>query len=156
MNKLSVWLASNKLTLNNDKSYYVIFHRARFKQTKIEINLSNMSLKRVSFTKFLGVIIDEKISFTRHISYIKNKISKAMGIIIKAQKYLNIKLLVNIYRAFVFPYLTYCIEIWGNASDIHLDALLKVQKKIFESYNSSYLTHTDAIFKELNILPVYN
>ena len=133
MNKLSVWLASNKLTLNNDKSHYVNFHRARFKQTKIEINLSNMSLKRVSFTKFLGVIIDEKLSFTRHISYIKNTISKAMGIIIKAQKYLNIKLLVNIYRAFVFSYLTYCIDIWGNASDIHLDALLKVQKKIFES-----------------------
>ena len=77
LNKLSIWLASNKLTLNTDKSHYVIFHRARLKQTKIEINLSNISLKRVKFTKFLCVIIDEK-SFTWHISYIKNKISKAM------------------------------------------------------------------------------
>ena len=56
----------------------------RLKETKIEINLSNISLKRVSFTKFLGVIIHEKLSFTRHISYINNKSSKAMGIIIKA------------------------------------------------------------------------
>ena len=100
LNKLSIWLASNKLTLNTDKSHYVIFHRARLKQTKIEINLSNISLKRVSFTKFLGVIIDEKLSFTRHISYIKNKISKVMGIIIKARKYLNRKSLVNLYHAF--------------------------------------------------------
>ena len=46
-----------------------------------------------------------------------------MGIIIKARKYLNKKSLVNLYHSFVFPYLTYCIEIWGNASDIHLDAL---------------------------------
>ena len=104
----------------------------RVKQTKIEINLSNISLKRVSFPKFLGVIIDEKLSFTRHISF-KNKISKAMGIIIKARKYLNRKSLLNLYHAFVFPYLTYCIEIWGNASDIHLDDLLKVKKKLFES-----------------------
>ena len=156
MNKLSIWLASNKLTLNTDKSHYVIFHRARLKQTKIEIKLSDISLKRVSFTKFLGVIIDEKLSFTRHISYIKNKISKAMGIIIKARKYLNRKSLLNLYHAFVFPYLTYCIEIWGNASDIHLDALLKVQKKIIRIITySSYLAHTDEIFKELNILPVY-
>ena len=136
LNKLSIWLASNKLTLNTDKSHYVIFHRARLKQTKIEIKLSDISLKRVSFTKFLGVIIDEKLSFTRHISYIKNKISKAMGIIIKARKYLNRKSLLNLYHAFVFPYLTYCIEIWGNASDIHLDALLKVQKK---NYSNHYL-----------------
>ena len=121
LNKLSIWLSSNKLTLNTDKSHYVIFHRARLKQTKIEINLSNISLKRVSYTKYLGVIIDEKLSFTRHISYIKNKISKAMGIIIKARKYLNRNLILNLYHAFVFPYLTYCIEIWGNASDIHLD-----------------------------------
>ena len=79
-----IWFASNKLTLNIEKSHYVIFHRARLKQSNINITLSNISLERVTFTKFLGVIIDEKLSFTRHISYIKNKISKAMGIIIKA------------------------------------------------------------------------
>ena len=45
----------------------------------------------------------------------------------------------------------------GNAFDIHLDPLLKVKKKIFESLPilTSYLAHTDEIFKELNILPVY-
>ena len=56
-----------------------------------------------------------------------------MGIIIKAQKFLTRKSLLNLYHAFVFPYLTYCIETWGSASDIHLDALLKVLKKLFES-----------------------
>ena len=66
--------------------------------------------------KFLGVIIDEKLSFTRHISYIKNKISKTMGIIIKARKYINKKCIVNLYHSFDFPYLTYCTEIWGKHS----------------------------------------
>ena len=131
LNKLSIWLASNKLTLNIEKSHYVTFHRARLKQSNINITLSNISLERVTFTKFLGVIIDEKLSFTGHISYIKNKISKAMGIIIESRKYLNKKSLVNLYHSFVFPYLTYCIEIWGSASDIHLDALIKSQKKLF-------------------------
>ena len=129
LNKLSIWLASNKLTLNIEKSHFVIFHRALLKQSNINITLSYISLERVTFTKFLGVIIDEKLSFTGHISYIKNKISKAMGIIIKTRKYLNRKSLVNLYHSFVFPYLTYCIEIWSNASDIHLDALIKIKKK---------------------------
>ena len=125
LSKLSIWLASNKLTLNIEKSHYVIFHRARLKQSNFNISLSIISLERVTSTKFLGAIIDEKLSFTRHISYIKIEISKAMGIIIKARKYLNKKSLINLYHSFVFPYLTYCIEIWGNASDIHLDALIK-------------------------------
>ena len=95
-------------------------------QSNINITLSNISLERGTFTKFLGVILDGKISFTGHISYIKSKISKAMGIIIKAREYLNKKYLVNLYHSFVFLYLTYCIEIWGNASNIHLNYLRKL------------------------------
>ena len=56
LNKLSNWLASNRLTLNIEKSHYVIFHKARLKQSNINITLSNISLERVTFTKFLGVI----------------------------------------------------------------------------------------------------
>ena len=88
-------------------------------------------MNSVNFTQNLGVIIDDKLSFYRHISYIKNKISKGMGIIIKARKYLNGKFLLDLYHAFVYPYLTYCIEVWGKMSNIHLDALVKIFKKLF-------------------------
>ena len=81
LNKLSIWLASNKLTLNIEKSHYVIFHRAQLKQSNITITLSNIFLERITFTKFLFVIIDEKLFFTTHISYI-----------IKARKYLGKKI----------------------------------------------------------------
>ena len=101
LDKLSIWLASNKLTLNIDKSHFVIFHKPRLKQNNVSISLCDISLNRVTFTKFLGVIIDDKLSFSRHVSYIKNKISKGMGIIIKARKYLNKKSLLDLYHAFV-------------------------------------------------------
>ena len=100
-----------------------------------------------------------RISFAsnnRHISYIKNKISKGMGIIIKARKYLNRKSLLDLYHAFVYPYLTYCIEVWGNMSNVHLDALVKIQKKNVRIITySPYLAHTDELFKEFNILPIH-
>ena len=89
LDKLSIWLASNKLTLNTDKSHFMIFHRARLKQNNVNISLCDISLNRVTFTKFLSVIIDDKLSFSQHLSYIKNKFSKGMGIIIKARQYLN-------------------------------------------------------------------
>ena len=107
------------------------FHRARLKQYNVNISLCDLSLNRVNFTNFLGVIIDDKLSFSRHILYIKNKISKGMGIIIKARKYLNRKSLLDLYRAFVYLYLTYCFEIWGYMSNIQLDALVNIRKKLF-------------------------
>ena len=125
LDKLSIWLASNKLTLNIDKSHFVILHRVRLKQNNMNISLCDISLNRVTLTKFLGVIIDGKLSFSRHVPYIKNIISKGIGIIIKARKYLNRKSLLDLYHAFVYPYLTYCIEICGNMSNVHFDALVK-------------------------------
>ena len=74
LDKLSIWLASNKLTVNIDKSHFVIFHRARLKQNNVNFSLCDISLNRVNFTIFLGVIIDDKLSFSRNISYIKSKI----------------------------------------------------------------------------------
>ena len=61
LDKLLIWLAANKLTLNNDQSDFGIFHRARLKQNKVIILLCDMSLNCVTFTKFLCVIIDDKL-----------------------------------------------------------------------------------------------
>ena len=120
----------------------MIFHRARLKQNNVNISLCDKSLNRVTFTKFLGVTIDDKLLFSRHVSYIKNIISKGMGIVIIAKKYLNKKSLLDLDHAFVYPYLTYCIEAWGNMLNVHLDALVKSQKKIVRIITYSlYLAH---------------
>ena len=155
--KLTVWLSANKLTLNTSKSHFMIFHRAKLKSsdTKIPVILSNTILEQVTFIKFLGVIIDNKLTFERHIVYTKNKISKGLGIITKARKYLNRETLLKLYNAFVFPYLTYCVEVWGTAPKKYLDPLIKIQKKIVRIITfSPYLCYTDPIFKDLNLLPI--
>ena len=81
-----IYITENKLTLNVSKSHFMIFHRARIKTDSIKIALGKSRIKQVPFTKFLGVIIDDKLNFDNHISYIKNKISKGLGILIKAKK----------------------------------------------------------------------
>ena len=152
--KLTDWLKANKLSINVSKTHYMVFHRSRRKLDKEDILLDNTIIKQVTFTKFLGIIIDDKLKWIHHISYIKNKISKGMGIILKARKVLKRKVLLQLYHSFVIPYLIYCVEIWGNASDIHLHQLITTQKKIVRIITfSSYSSHTTIIFKQLNILP---
>ena len=87
--KLTEWLNANKLSINVSKSHYMVFHRSRRKINKGNIILDTTILYQVTYTKFLGVILDDKLKWTHHISYIKNKISKGMGIILKARKVLK-------------------------------------------------------------------
>ena len=108
--KLTEWLNANKLLINVSKSHYMVFHRSRRKINKGNILLDTTILSQVTFTKFLGVILDDKLKWTHHISYIKNKI-KSMGIILKARKVLKKKVLLQLYHSFVTPYLIYCLEI---------------------------------------------
>ena len=67
--------------------------------------MGNTSLQQVNFTKFLCVIIDDKLNFIHHISYIKEKISKGMGILLKARYYLIKAAILNLYNTFIYPYL---------------------------------------------------
>ena len=52
----------------------------------------------------------------------------------KARQYLNKSSLVNLYYSYVYPYLTYCIEVWGCAYPTHLQCLFLLQKKNYSYY----------------------
>ena len=99
----------------------MVFHRGKRKSDFCSPVLNNVSLERVQCTKFLGIIIDDGLKWKNHISYIKNKIAKGFGIILRARNIFNKKTLSNLYYAFIFSYLICCVEIWGNAANIYLD-----------------------------------
>ena len=151
--KVHKWLQANKLTLNIRKTHYMLFHRVRLKKEQLNIYFRGKSIFRVNSTKFLGVIIDDKLKWTAHIQYIKNKLSKLIGIMYKCRNYFDKETMRNLYFSFIYPYLTYCVEIWGNACNIHLDPIVKLQKKCIRTITySSYLEHTQPLFDSLNIL----
>ena len=153
LNKLDVWLQANKLTLNTDKTHYMVFHRARIKSKTGKISIRNNAIDEVKSTEVLGVIIDDKLKWTEHIQYIKNKISKSIGILIKIRPYLDKVTLRNLYFTFVYPYLIYCVEVWGNACGTHLDPIIKIKKKCVRVITfSHYLEPTESLFKDLKIL----
>ena len=128
---ISEWFKANKLTLNIDKTYYMVFHRGRRKfKNNIELVINDMKIREAKSMKYLGVIIDSKLNWIDHITYIKNKVAKGIGIIRKAQKLLNKKALLNLYHTLIFPYLIYCVEIWGCAKKTHLSPLYLLQKRI--------------------------
>ena len=91
LEKVDKWLKSNNLTVNIKKTHYMLFHRTRIKHKVHEdrVHISGNNLVKVNNIKFLGVIIDSKLNWSDHITYIKNNISKSIGILAKIRRFLN-------------------------------------------------------------------
>jgi hypothetical protein len=85
LKKLCEWFNLNKLSLNVLKTNYMLFGKNKGKHN-IAIYMNNSKIDRVSETKFLGVMIDESLTWKSHITYIGNKIAKSIGILYKASK----------------------------------------------------------------------
>ena len=103
------WIKSNKLSLNTNKTFYIIFHRSRIKcdtDSTLDIIMDNSILRKTSSLKYLGVIVDQKLNWIEQISYVKNKISKGIGIMYKARRHLDKKSLLSLYYSYIYPYLT--------------------------------------------------
>ena len=108
--KVQKWLTANKLTLNIKKSNFIIFHPSRYKlanQMSIKIfnhsSHKNLPLERKQLIKYLGVLINEHLSWKTHIDSLCNKISRIVGVISKLRHYLPTRVLLTMYRSMTHP-----------------------------------------------------
>ena len=140
-------------TLNVDKTFYMLFHRRRIKTYNLKLTIGQGTLKQTSQCKYLGLIIDNKLNWAAHVAHVKSKISKCVGILMKARPSLTRKCLLELYYLFAYPYLIYCVELWGHAGDRLLYPLFLVQKKIVRIISfSAFLAHSAPIFQKLRLL----
>ena len=80
-------------------------------------------IPRVDCTKFLGVIIDEQLTWKPHIAYIQNKIAKNIGIIFRLSTFMPKHVLRTLYCTLVLPYFSYCNIVWGSTYQSRLKKL---------------------------------
>ena len=97
-----------------------------------------------------------KFSWINHVQYVKIKISKGIGVIARSRKILQKSSLISLYYSFIYPYLSYCVEVWGNAADVNISGIFKLQKKVVRIITSSPpKSHTLPIFQKLSMLTFY-
>ena len=158
LKKIWFWLNTNKLSLNINKTHYVIFKSKSKKLIiKNDLYINNVKVNAVNYSSFLGVILDSDMSWFHHIQYIKNKISKGLGILSKARKVFKETTLQTLYNSLIYPYLSYCVEVWGTAGETKISSLVKVQKKALRMIVSApYKAPSKPIFDNLNILDMNN
>ena len=153
LKEISLWLKANKLSLNIKKTHFMIFSSKNKPHPNICINIDGETINETAKTKFLGVIIDNKLSWKDHILYISGKLARGTGVLLKVRRYLMKETLISLYYSFVYPYLIYCNHVWGLACKTHMNTLFLLQKRIIRIITGvNRRSHTDPIFKELKLL----
>ena len=140
------WLEVNRLSLNTKKSKWVLFDCAKIRgqvRHDWQIKIRGEIINQVENIKFLGIILDERLSWKEHVRYISTNLAKSIGILGKAKKYICKKLLLSLYYSFIYPHLNYVVSVWGNCAQIHLKSVVKMQKKAVRFYRFSTTIHVN-------------
>jgi exonuclease III len=151
---LTAWLQTNRLSLNLKKTHVMIFGRkTEGRENSLDIFIEGTKIDIVTQTKFLGIILENSLSWKPHLMYLSKKVSKTIGILSRARKFLNKETLKQLYYSFLYPYLTYCNIIWGNAPQSTLWPIFRAQKRAIRIIeNIRRRDSTKAAFKNLKIL----
>ena len=116
---VSDWFKSNKLSLNAAKTNFIAFHKHRstlMPAASIELFIENSRIINVSSTKFLGVYINEFLTWDDHINSVCKKVSRNIGVLYKSSHLLSKSTLLTIYYSFIYPFHTSTIG--GHRSKI--------------------------------------
>ena len=128
--KIVLWLKVNRLSLNIKKTHYMLFCGKRNCASNIaNISMNGASLDRVTVTKFLGVILNENLSWKWNIEYVLGKLSRNVGIIRKLSYSLPSYILRTLYNTLIIPYINCCNVVWCVPSQTLLSRIHVSQKK---------------------------
>ena len=149
LDKISKWLKVNKLSLNVSKTKYMIFHPKNKVVPDLNLFLESDRLERVTKFDFLGIVVDECLTWNNHILKIQMKISKVLGVMNRIKSYLPSETLLIIYNSLIFSHFLYGILLWG----LKHSKLDRLQNRAIRIINKSkYNATPDPLFKKMNVL----
>ena len=148
------WLKVNKLSINYSKSNYIIFTNSKLKQN-LHIEMDGNNLGQINVINYLGVHLDNKLNWKKHLENVEIKLSKASHIISKIRHYVDLSTLKMLYYSLAFPHINYCLTAWGGTHKTSIMPIIKLQKKIVRLMTKSpFNAHSNPLFSKLKILPI--
>ena len=125
----------NKLALNIEKANYVLFHSPKKANRFNSSQIWQKNITRAKYVKFLGVLVDEHLSWKYHICELRKKLSRTTGLFFKLRHWLPLATLICLYNSLFSSFLNYGIIVWGLTFENYLTPLYLLQKKILRCIN---------------------
>jgi uncharacterized surface protein with fasciclin (FAS1) repeats len=142
LSSLTDWFRANKLSLNINKTNYIVFTMMPNGILDYDLKIGNELIEKVDSTTFLGVKIDKNLEWYDHIQMVRNKVSSGLYALSSVKHILPYELMRQIYFTLIHPYLNYGTLLWGSAKKMHLRKLVTLQNKsvrmvTLANYNAS-------------------
>ena len=151
------WCNSNKLTVNINKTKYMTF-KSRRRKVEIfgQLTINESVLEAVDSISFLGICIDENLTWKKHINNVCTVLSKKIGILYRIRHFVSKQILLLLYNAFILPHITYGLEVWGGTNKTFLNPVLILQKRMSRIITFQNIRHPSApLMYELKLLDVF-
>ena len=160
------WLRLNLLTLNVSKTSLVQFSNSRLKQPNCEIRIhtckfstnqqcSCQIIAKTSTVRYLGVLLDEKVTWQPHIGMITARVRKLIWVFKNLRHVANLELLRSVYYALAQSVIGYCIGVWGGACKTHIIQLERAQRSLLKTMTfKPYRFPTKTLFEICKVLTV--
>jgi len=144
LTQANIWFSANGFLLNEQKTQNLIFSLKETLAVDIQANV-----------KFLGVVVDSKLSWEPHIVYVNSKLSRVVYLLKNLKNYIPENYVRSAYFAFFQSIMSYGILVWGNSA--HISDTLIIQKKIIRILSDAdRLAHCKPLFIKLKIMTVIN
>ena len=152
--RISEWLIANRLSLNVVKTKYMIVaskHKLQQLNYDFQVKVNRQQLKREKTYKYLGVEIDESLTWGQHIEKVFKIVSGAIGALKRVKHLLPQETLITMYFSLVLPYFDYASTVWETCAKGMTDKLQTLQNRAARVITSSnYEIRSSDILKRLN------
>ena len=126
MDILNNWFKANQLSFNLLKTVLMCFWDNK---PDITVAVDSLSIPNITFTKFLGVFMDWKLSWEEHVTRLLDKLLINKHLLMVSCNLLEKSSLKLIYHAHIQSHLVYGLSIWGSMiSSVNLSRIFKAQK----------------------------
>jgi hypothetical protein len=132
LNSLSQWLNNNLITLNYEKTKFMIFASKRQPTlvSNVDINIQSKKLLRETSLKYLGITLSCGLTWNEHIENITGKINQRLGVLRRIKEYLDMYTHQVLYTALILPFFYYGDMIWGNKNNaVLMNSMQVLQNK---------------------------
>jgi hypothetical protein len=159
---VKLWCDANKLSINLKKTHFMLIKSAQ-KRLSIPFHIvitdhddNNYSLEQKDHVKYLGVMIDDKLNWKYHISFVCSRISRNTGVFYKLRHFFSPIQLRQIYYNLIYPYLSYAIIAWGSAYKTHIKKLQTKQNHVVRIifFANLYGKNTEKPLPLINLLNI--
>ena len=151
------WLSYNKLSFNASKTEFMIFDGIDDTlELSVELSGTCIKISECKVTKYLGLMLDSKLTFKQHVDYIKQKIMKRLGAMYRSSKLLPVKYRKMFANALMLPQFDYLDTIYCRASKTKLAELDLLYKKVGKIALGVPQTESSVtIYKDMKWLPLH-